>query len=161
MKSAESLKTKIITITVIILFSGLCAFYAYYTSVQAELLLAKLCDEALGPSSRQSSWKVIRDGPVLASNFADAKDLSAYLIVIKQSGGEYRAIVEMDKYGKIKKSKTIFLNGTILLKRLATLIDKQAQDKQLTDSSVLDPIVISTFNKTINTLVRLEQTKEK
>ncbi len=158
--SGKRLDSDTIVIAVsVILTLAICAALSYYATVQGDATLARSCDEALGAASRRSGWTTLRDGAILGRALPSGKGRAAYLIAVSGEDGEYRAVAEVDGDGDIVTVKPLLVRGTATMRRLGSLIERQAERKPKRDASALDALVLPALSDTLEALARLERAR--
>lgn len=138
---------------------AVCAALSYYATIQGDAAMARTCDIALGVPSRRSAWTTLRDGAILGRAQPSGKGLSAYLVLARGDDGEYRAVAEVDGDGDIVAVKPLLSRGTVTMRRLGTLIERQAARKPQRDSSALDALVLPALSDILEALARLERAR--
>jgi len=141
------------------LLIAVAGFTSAYAARQASSIMTKLVDGTMQVTARKSTWTTLRDGRVLGSA-TPVKGQTAYVVVARRSGTEYRAIAGVDADGSILK---VYPAGggidSAFMRRLGVLFSRVGKGGAGADSSPLDSTIEPLVDDIIETLARLERTR--
>jgi len=159
MKNAKFDSTIFISIGCAFILVAFAGFTSTYAAGQASRYMTNLVDGTMEAPARKSTWTILREGRILGSA-VPSKGQTAYVIVARRLGKEYRAIAGVDADGSILK---IFPLGTDVdsayMRRLAVLFGRISKGGAGADVSPLDPAIKPLIIDILETVTSLERAR--
>ncbi len=142
-----------------LLLIALAGFTSAYAARQAAGIMTRLVDGTMQTPARKSTWTTLRDGRILG-RAVPVKGQTAYVVVARRLGSEYRAIAGVDADGSILK---VYPEGgdidSAFMRRLGVLFSRVGKGGAGADASPLDSTIEPLVDDMVETLARLERTR--
>jgi len=148
----------IISAASVLLCVAIAALVGMYSTSQASRYYEELVSGAGGKKVIPSSWITLRRGSVLG-RLETAQGNHLYVFVIRRSGGEFRAMAEVDKFGTLLSVVPLgSSNGFVYASRIESLLGRIIGQRKDGDSSPLDGTIKPLVLDVVETIANLEVT---